>query len=67
MAKHIWQWDKMSANPMRVVCVKCGQRELLSKVLDEIGCEGCPIEGVQEALFDETNKAVLVQDKWMFH
>ena len=36
---------------MMVVCVQCGQRIPLSEVIDEIGCEGCPVEGVQEGLF----------------
>lgn len=51
-AKHIWEWDKKSHNPMVVVCVRCGKRMPLSEVVDEVGCNGCPVEGVQEGLFD---------------
>lgn len=65
MGKHIWQWDKVSANPMRVVCIKCGQRELLSKVLNEIGCDGCPVEGVQGNLINKTDdESTLRRLKW---
>jgi len=52
MAKHVWEWDKRSNKPMMVVCVRCEQRIPLSEVLDEIGCDGCPVDGVQEDLFD---------------
>ena len=53
MGKHIWEWDKVSEKPMRVVCVKCGRRETLDRVLNEIGCGGCLVEGKQERLFDD--------------
>jgi len=52
MSKHIWQWDKESEKPMRVVCIKCKWNELLSKALNEIGCEGCQVEGKQGNLFE---------------
>ena len=52
MAKHIWEWDKRSSNPMIVVCVRCQQKKPLSEVVDELGCDGCPAQGVQEGLFD---------------
>jgi len=55
MAKHIWEWDKKSEKPMMVVCVRCGQRKPLSKVL-EVGCQGCPVEGVQEGLFGKSRE-----------
>jgi len=50
VAKHVWEWDKKSGNPMVVVCVRCGKRMPLSEVVDEAGCNGCPVEGVQERL-----------------
>lgn len=52
MTKHIWEWDKRSNEPMMVVCTRCGQRMPLSEVLDR-GCNGCPVEGVQEELFGD--------------
>ena len=53
MAKHVWEWDKRSSKPMMVVCVRCGQRVPLSEVIDEVGCNDCPVEGVQEDLFGD--------------
>ncbi len=38
---------------MMVVCVRCGQRVPLSEVVDEVGCNDCPVEGVQEDLFGD--------------
>ena len=55
MAKHIWEWDKKSDKPMIVVCVRCGKRMPLSEVV-EVGCDGCPVEGVQEELFGDEPK-----------
>jgi hypothetical protein len=56
MAKHVWEWDKKSQNPMIVVCIKCGKRMPLSKVL-EVGCKGCPNKAVQEELFGDESKS----------
>lgn len=53
MGKHIWEWDKRSNNPMMVVCVRCGDRKPLSEVIEEVGCDSCPVEGVQEDLFGD--------------
>jgi hypothetical protein len=53
MAKHIWEWDKVSEKPIWVVCIRCGQRERLHKVLREIGCNGCPVEAAQGKLLQE--------------
>lgn len=53
MAKHVWEWDKRSSKPMMVVCIRCGQRMPLAEILDEVGCNGCPVEGVQEDLFGD--------------
>ena len=53
MAKHVWEWDRRSSKPMMVVCVRCGDREPLSEVIEEVGCDGCPVEGVQEDLFGD--------------
>jgi uncharacterized CHY-type Zn-finger protein len=52
MSKHVWEWDKKNDKPMIVVCIKCGKKMTLSEVL-EVGCDGCPVEGVQEELFSE--------------
>jgi len=41
---------------MMVVCVRCGDRKPLSEVLDEVGCDGCPVEGVQEGLFGNQDR-----------
>jgi len=53
MGKHVWEWDKRSSKPMMVVCVRCGARKPLSEVTDEVGCNGCPVEGLQEDLFGD--------------
>jgi len=53
MPKHSWQWDKRREKPMWVVCIKCGQHERLDKVLNEIGCDGCPVEAIQGRLLSE--------------
>ena len=53
MSKHIWDWDKRSEKPMRVVCIRCKRTELLSRVLNEIGCGGCPVEAVQGRLLSD--------------
>ena len=41
---------------MMVVCIQCGDRVPLSEVLDEIGCDDCPVEGVQEELFGNQDR-----------
>lgn len=56
MAKHVWEWDRRSSKPMMVVCIQCGDRVPLSEVLDEIGCDDCPVEGVQEELFGNQDR-----------
>jgi hypothetical protein len=56
MAKHIWEWDKKSHNPMMVVCVRCGKRIPLNKVIDEGVFNGCPGKVVQEGLFGDEPK-----------
>jgi hypothetical protein len=53
MAKHVWKWDKKSSNPMMVFCVRCGRKVPLAEAIDEVGCNGCPVEGVQEQLFND--------------
>lgn len=53
MPKHIWEWDKKSEKPVWVVCVRCGRHEPLKRVLNEIGCEGCQVEGVQRRLLSD--------------
>jgi hypothetical protein len=51
--QHIWEWDRVSEKPMRVVCIRCGQRERLDRVINEIGCKGCPAGEVQGRLLQE--------------
>jgi len=62
MAKHVWEWDGRSNKPMMVVCVRCGQRVPLSEVIDEVGCNDCPVEGVQEDLFGDQRENARARD-----
>ena len=47
---------------MMVVCVRCGKRIPFSEVIDEVGCNGCPVEGVQEGLFDDPGENTGAQE-----
>jgi len=63
MAKHIWEWDKRSSNPMVVVCIRCGKRVSLADAITEDGCQGCPVEGFQAKLFGDITKIKEVKNE----
>ena len=52
---------------MMVVCIKCGTHVPLSKAITEDGCQGCPVEGVQESLCRDEREDTRVTEQDSSH